>query len=287
MEFEWTEAKPLFAKLDFPDYGSNERWMCWYEEAWSHMSGAGITQVQTPLDDTRVRLRILALCWLAHDFCAAAFSEPECSCPSWNEWIDVAEIDPWAVLTATDKKVLKKVVAKSRLMSSDNIDEEGLDLDTQTLHDDVALRLVMAAVRAQRGTVAAALLHGLGGSSLLFASMYGNCGWIEDEIDRRRESLEEELEDLEEQLEERVDDLEEQFGEVLSDESVNKLRKKIEAVRQQLDDGALNQSIVEEIRTRTLTDDIFFGDADSAERMNGFQWCDEGCPVEIRGEPEL
>ena len=84
-----------------------------------------------------------------------------------------------------------------------------------------------------------------------------------------------------------MDDLEEQFGEVLSDESANKLREKIEAVRQQLDDGALNQSVVEEIRTRALNDDIFFGDADSAERMNGFQWCDEGCPVEIRGEPEL
>ena len=180
MEFGWTDAKLLFAKLDFPDYGSNERWMCWYEEAWSHMSKAGITQVQTPLDDTLVRLRILALCWLAHDFCAAAFSDPECSCPYWDEWINVAEIDTSEVLTITDKKVIQKVVAESRLMSSDDIDEEGLDVDTKALHDDVALRLVMASVRAQRGTVAAALLHGFGGSSLLFASMYGNCGGIED-----------------------------------------------------------------------------------------------------------
>ena len=287
MEFEWTDAKPLFAKLDFPDYGSNERWMCWYEEAWSHMCKAGITQVQTPLDDTRVRLRILALCWLAHDFCAAAFSDPGCSCPYWDEWINVVEIDPSDVLTIINEKVVERVVAKSRMITGDDIDEEGRDVDTQTLHEDVALRLVMAAARAQRGTVAAALLHGFGGSSLLFASMYTNCGWIENEVDRRRESLEEELEDLEEQLEERVDDLEEQVGEISSDESSNKLREKIEAVRQQLDDEALNQSVVEDIRTHAVNDDIFFGDADSAERMNGFQWCDEGCPVEIRGEPEL
>lgn len=279
MEFQWKYAEPLLAKLDFPDYGSNDRWRFWYEEAWSHMSKAGIAQVQTPLDDTRVRLRILALCWLAHDFCGAAFSDPYCSCPYWSEWIKVADIDAlWAVLTATDQELIHGVVTESGLMSTDNIEEQDGELlyYKEEIQQDVALKLVMAAVYTQRHEVAAALLDGFGGSSLLFASMYGNCGWIEKEIERRRDSLDEELDDLEEQLED-----------ASCEETANKLKKEIETVRQQLDDGALNQIVVEEVRVQALTDNIFYGDDESAERLNGFQWCEDGCPVVIRGDPEL
>lgn len=70
--FPWKYAEHLLAGLRLPDYGTREDWGKWYEQAWAHLAKAGLTGISTPLDLTRIRLRIAALAWLALDFVAAS-----------------------------------------------------------------------------------------------------------------------------------------------------------------------------------------------------------------------
>jgi hypothetical protein len=79
MEVQWQYAKDLFSKLKKPDYGTTESWSSWYEQAWAHLSKAGLTTIATPLDLTRIKLRIAATCWLSLDFVAAMQSNEYCN----------------------------------------------------------------------------------------------------------------------------------------------------------------------------------------------------------------
>lgn len=280
MEFRWEYAKPLFAKIDVPDYGSRENWMRWYEEVWTHLTKAGLTQVQTPLDDLVVRLRIFALGWLAHDFIGAVQRDEWSSCPYWSEWIGYFNIDPfWALLTITDQKIVRDLVSESGLSSSDNIEEEegeGFWCDDEEINNALVPRLVMAAVYVQRAEVIDALMEGFGGDAPLFMSMYANCYSMENEIDRRTRDLEEAREQFEWQL-----------AQATSDEMKSRLQHSIDAIRKEIEDGIRPEDIIEDLRDRAGGDAIYYGDEESGERMNGYQWCNEGCPVVIRGEPEF
>ena len=280
MEFQWQYANPLIEKLDVPDYGSRDDWMRWYEEAWAHLSKAGLTQVETPLDDLVVRLRIFALGWLAHDFIGAVQSNESSSCPYWTEWISYFDIDPvWALLTIDDLTIVSDLVVESGLSSCELIEEEeseGLFCDVEGINNALVPRLVMTAVYVQRAEVIHALMVGFGGDAPLFMSMYANCYSMDDEIDRRISDLEEALEQFEWQREQAT-----------SDEIKSGLQDSIDAVRQEIEDGIRPQDIIEELRVRAGGDAIYYGDEESGERMNGFQWCNEGCPVVIRGEPEF
>lgn len=278
MDFRWQYAQPYFAKLDSPGYGSEDQWMLWYEKAWAHLSKAGLTQVETPLDDLRVRLRIIALCWLSHDYCAAVLNDEYASCPYWEEWAGSLEIQPvWAMLTARKEQLLDAIVAESSLNSSDNIWEEegeGFSFDDREINSDLIPRLVMAAVYVQREKVIDALLDGMGGDGPLFMSMHVNCFSLEEVSDTIQNELEEELEDLEERVKHEA-----------SEEAAIQLRQTIEDIHSQLDEKALAQR-AEELLDR-LSDPIYFGDEESLERLNGCQWCNERCPIVVRGEPEF
>lgn len=276
MEFKWEYAEPLLQKLNNPNLGSKEHWMYWFEESWAHLSKAGLTQVQSPLDDTLVRLRILALCWLTHDFCGAVEQNEWSSCPYWEDWIGWLDIDPiWALLTALDQKVVSDLVADSGLRSPESIEEEedeGFFCDDDEINSELVPCLVMAAVFVQREKVIDALWQGFDGYPMLFGSMYAICYAIEDEIDQRKDSLEEELEELEKECEEAP-----------SEEATQRLRAKMDSVRQQL--ARVTEDVTEEFRYRALGDSCFYGDEETLERLNGFQWCSEGCPVVITGHP--
>ena len=279
MDFQWHYAQPYFAKLDSPGYGSREQWMLWYQKAWEYLFKAGLTQVETPLDDLRVRLRVLALCWLSHDYCAAVLGDEWSSCPYWEEWATSLDVHPvWAILTVTGEKLLDAIVAESGLSSSDNIweeDGEGFSFDDRKINQDLIPRLVMTAVYSQRKKVIDALLEGFGGDGPLFVSMHVNCYSLEDVIEERRDELERELEDLEGQVEHEA-----------SEEVVTQLRRRIEGVRQQLDEEVLAENAKEELMVR-LGEPLYLVDEESGERLNGCQWCNEGCPIVVRGEPEF
>lgn len=278
MEFQWKYAQPLIAKLDPPDYGSQKRWMDWYEKAWGHLSKSGLTQVEAPLDDIRVRLRILALCWLSHDYCAAVENDEWASCPYWSEWIKCLDINPiWALLTAIDQESIKNLVAESGLTSSDDIweeEEDGIIVEDDKINRDLVPRLVMAAVHSQRRHVIGALMDGFGRGEL-FVSMHLNCYPIENMVEERRDRLEQDLEDLQEQLD--------HGG---SDDVLEQLHKQIEGVQRQLEEKALIEAVMDDMLD-SIGGPIFHGDEDSGERARGCGWCMEGCPVVVRGEPEF
>lgn len=278
MEFQWQYAKPLFEKLDVPDYGSKDDWMRWYEEAWTHLTNAKLTHVKTPLDNLVVRLRIFAIGWLAHDFIGAVQSDEWSSCPYWKEWIEFFDIDPlWALITIGDQEIVNALIAESGLSSSDLLQEEegeGIFCDVDDINEAFFHRMVMVAVYMQRDNVIGALMSGFGGDSGLFMSMYANCHSIEDEIERRMSDLEDAASQVEWQL-----------AQATSDELKQKLQAELDAVRQEIEDGINPQDVIEDFRFHAVADNIYFGDEDSQQRLNGYQWCNEGCPVVIHGEP--
>lgn len=280
MEFQWQYAKPLFEKLDVPDYGSRDDWMRWYEEAWMHLTNSKLTHVKIPLDNLVVRLRIFAIGWLAHDFVGAVQGDEWSSCPYWKEWISLFEIDPlWALLTIGDQGIVSDLIAESGLSSCDLLEEEegeGIFCDVDDINETLFHRTVMVAVYMQRAHVIGALMSGFGGDPQLFMSMYANCHSVQDEIERRLSDLEEEQWRLERLLEQET-----------SDEMKNELEMSIEAVRQQIEDGINPQDVVEDFRFRAAADPIYIGDMETQERLNGYQWCNAGCPVVVRGEPEF
>jgi|GEM_PF-2450798 len=279
MEFQWQYAKPLFEKLDVPDYGSRDDWMRWYEEAWTHLTKAELTQVEVPLDNLVVRLRIFAVGWLVHDFIGAVQSDEWSSCPYWTEWISYFDIDPvWALLTINDQKIVSALVVESGLSSCDRIEVEegeGIFCDVEEINEAFFHRIVMVAVYMQRAKVIRALKKGFGGEPQLFVSMYANCYSMEDEIERRISDLDEYLEQLESQL-----------RHATSDEIKSKLQASMDAVRQQIVDGISPQDVLDDFRVRA-GEDVDIGDANDGERANGCQWCCEGCPIVVRGEPEF
>ena len=68
LDFQWKYAAPLFSGLRLqPDYGTKEGWERLYEQAWGHLAKAGLTKVKSPLDLTRIKLRIAALGWKVKD----------------------------------------------------------------------------------------------------------------------------------------------------------------------------------------------------------------------------
>lgn len=277
MEFQWQYAKPLFEKLDVPDYGSRDNWMRWYEEAWTHLNKAELTEVKTPLDNIVVRLRIFAVGWLVHDFIGAVQSDEWSSCPYWEEWSRFLDIEPvWALLTIDDQKIVNALIAESGLSSCDLIKEEegeGICCDVQEINDAFFHRIVMVAVYMQRAKVIRGLKKGYGGEPQLFVNMYANCYSMEDEIERRISDLDESLEQLESQL-----------TDAASDEIKSKLQASMDAVRQEIEDGISPQDVLDDFLV-SAGGDVDLGDANDEERVNGCQWCCGGFPIVVRGEP--
>lgn len=277
MEFDWQLAEPLFAKIQPPGYGERESWMRWYREAWEHVCSQGLALVETPLDDCVIRLRIFALGWLAHDFCAAVLRDEWSTHPYWSEWIEQLEIDPtWCLLTGVDIQLLKHVVGESPLSAAAEIEDGEISIDHDEINEDLVPRLVMVEVYAQREKVVDALFRCFDGPGGLFTRMYSNCYRIEEEIEERRDELEDELAMLEERQ-----------SEVLPEKDREELRRQIESLRRELEESELVKGIVEEARLRSGGDPIRLGDEESYERMIGCEWCSSGCAIVVRGEPSF
>lgn len=285
MEFRWEYAKPLLAKLERPEYGSWDRWMSWYENAWAVMTQEGFTDVKTMLDDTLVRLRLLALCWLSHDFCGAIYPQWRCTCPCWSKWVDSLEIDALrAAVTITDQKMLENLTVESGMeLMGVHYEEEGVAAVYDPYNEvflDINSRLVPLAVMhaafGQREKLLSILSKGFGGNAELFGSMYANYCSIAEEIDEQKDLLEEELEILEQC-----------YVRTTSADRKNDLQQQINAARELLAEKPQTDDAIEELRLRAMNDPFIFGDEASPERMNGCQWYNKLFPVVVRGEPEF
>jgi hypothetical protein len=182
MHVPWEQAKSHLENLSYPNIGYRGDWDDWYERAWQLLSTAGLTKVEKPVDLTIVTLRLGAMCWLVHDFCAAVEGNEWATVPCWNEWIKELDIDPVVaalLLNVSGKSphlLLDASLTNVELLSSD---EENVWLwEVDGLSKRLWPQVVMNAVFQQRDDVMSALNVGFDGLIPLFESMFectGEC----------------------------------------------------------------------------------------------------------------
>lgn len=180
MDVPWDQAKGHLKNLDYPSMGYNSDWEEWYEQAWQHLGVAGLTKVEKPLDLTLIKLRIAALCWLVHDFCASVEGNEWATVPYWSGWIEELEIDP-----AVASLLLRSSGQSSHLLSDASLtdpellldDEEGIWLgEVGGMSKRLWPQVIMNAVFQQRDQITDALFAGFDGLIPLFESMFACTG---------------------------------------------------------------------------------------------------------------
>jgi hypothetical protein len=292
MEFKWQHAKDLFAKLTTPDYGATQSWISWYEIAWGHLSNAGLTKVETPLDLTRIKLRIAATCWLSLDFVAAMQANEYCNTFYWSDWISELGIDPtWAMATALDDQGMREVIATQMDdpgMEHEECDDEGIIFFEENGDDIVektGVTVIAAAVTMQRDLVCDALINQLDGSHMLFLCLYTACMDIDRLTHKRKDEIEDEIDELQYDLDalsiatEEVRDLPEHHKRIES------LRTEIERLEGCLDDSSIRETVMEQLLVDAFSGSpIGWEDENDIERMRAFEWCHTGCAIINLGE---
>jgi len=293
MEFKWQFAKDLFAKLKTPDYGAKQSWISWYEIAWGHLSNAGLTKVETPLDLTRIKLRIAATCWLSLDFVAAMQADEYCNSFYWSDWISELGIDPtWAMATAIDDKGMREVIETQMDnpgMEHEECDDEGIvffDENGDHFDENTGAKVVAAAAAMQRDLVCDALINQLGGDFELYLCLYTACVDIERLANKRKYEIEDEIDELQYDLDDALSiatveekDLPEHHKRIES------LRTEIERLEGCLDDSSIRETVMEQLRNDAFScSPIGWEDEDDVERMRAFDWCHTGCAIINVGE---
>jgi hypothetical protein len=278
MQLSWRFVEKLFQNVDYPVWGDGRAWDRWYEEAWTHFVESGLAEAETPIDGVRIKLRILALCWLAHDFCSATYGDRIDL--YWTDLGESLEIEPLlAIVSVADGKTVRQSLADAVVLTERGWfadEEEALATVPDELTDDLTARITAYAAFRHRDEVVEALLKGFGDMSMLFASMYANCRSDEQVISER----EDELMDIRDAI---VAEIETAVGR----DDLERLQSQLRLNSQQLERDALLENAITEKRKRALMDDLYVCDDESDQRMKGFQWFDEGCPVELLGYPEL
>ena len=288
LDFQWKYAAPLFSGLRLqPDYGTKESWERLYEDAWGHLAKAGLTKVKSPLDLTRIKLRIAAVGWIALDFVAASQQCEYANSFYWWEWIESLGIEPLSALTTSIDEPEMREVLKQHLDSSEiEIEEdenEGIFADDQEQQEVLPNKIVAVAAEYQRWEVVNALAKGFGGEPELFLALYLACRDIQSLISDKESELEHELFDLRVQFEDELNWLN---AESVTDEcktNIDRLRNEIKWFESKLEHESLRETVIEELRNKAFDDPSLYYD-DDCERMSGFNWCMEGCPIQNLGE---
>lgn len=292
MEAQWKYAKELFSELEKPDYGTTQSWCAWYEQAWLLLSNAGLTKVATPLDLTRIKLRIAATCWLSLDFVAAMQSNEYCNTFYWRDWIKKLQIDPtWAMATAINDQGMREVIETH--MDDSDASHEVVDDDEIIFYDDngddpcknLDEKVVAAAATMQRELVCSALINQLGGGHMLFLALYKACVDIDRLVEERKDGIEAEIEELRDDLGYALSVAQEEVNDSAGhQERIDRLRSEIACRESHLDEGSIRETIMEQLQDRAFEAVSPFGWDEDVERMKAFEWCHSGCEIINMGE---
>jgi hypothetical protein len=177
MSVSWSQVRPSFSEIQWPDIGGDQ-WDRWFEAAWGHLAAAGLTSYKTSLDALRVRMRVFALCWLAHDFCDATFGDGAGGEPYWIDWLDEVGVSRFAILILAVKLETSLQFVQA-IEAEDDVSDVPLDEATNVIGDDETKLAGMAAAyvaAAMRPEIVEALKAGSGGTPGLVASMWEAAG---------------------------------------------------------------------------------------------------------------
>ena len=258
------DAVKLTSQLGMPNDG--DHWERWLEQAWSHLETAGLTEFDVPHEHVCVCLRMMALCWIANDFCGVVEDDEYYVTLDFGSWVDAFGLDALSIYLTLDKDETS-TVDEAAFYSDPSVleQEDELFIVIDEVVDDLNKRVYCDAIESQRELVIDALLEGWNGASGLFASLYTAKATTFDLVWRRKE-----------QLRNLIEELESTSG--VDDESQAKIEKQLCEARHNLEAAALQKHVVEQLELFALGEDVVLGDDVSNERMKGYMWCDEGCP---------
>ena len=173
MEFGCREAVKCFSLLDKPPNGDG--WKLWVQKMWVALSETGVVTVRTPADETNCRLRVIALSWLAHDFCSANSDESTFNKVSWRHRFEACLVNPlWAFLSKTTDRESSRFVKDALIFTETrcpNFEDESFPLLSKHIGRDLELRLALSALWPEREVTQHNLFKCFDPRSL-FASMF-------------------------------------------------------------------------------------------------------------------
>jgi hypothetical protein len=276
MEFGWREAVGCFGLLDKPLNGDG--WKLWVQKMWVALSDAGMVPVKTPADETICRLRVIALSWLAHDFCSSNGDESTFNNVCWQDRFEACLVNPlWAFLTITPDRDSPSFINDAIIFSETscpNFEDKSFPLLSKQIGRDLELRLALSALWHERMVTQHNLFKCFDQQSL-FASMF---------VARFSEQ---EIKDLvQTALLKRIDWLKDQLRSNQSDDMHLWLQGWIFELNQKLTDDSLRKEVMQ-LRNEIESSAFQWKEYRWLEEMECFKWVAKSCPVLLHGQPDV
>lgn len=279
MQYSFDDIWKSIQSLPKPDVFSDESWKSWYLVAWEHLTNADLLNLEAPIDITRCRLRGFALCWLAHDFCAASFGEESSPELYWNDWLSDFQISPLdALVVGTESQPCGTALSGAVVFQSDDFatGDDVFDFSIEESESDLIARVCCLAAMRLRPAIVNALVSGFGDESLLFANLYVASRDLNSLEECEQDRLNGEIEEIESELQHESDP-----------KFILRLTSRLESLKEAVASEILVQRVRNKAIDAALNGPIYIGDEETCSRLNGLDWCREGCRVVVAGIPSV
>lgn len=276
MEFGWREAVGCFGLLDKPQYG--EGWKLWVQKMWAAFSNAGTAAVKTPAEETRCRLRVIVLSWLAHDFCSSIGDESNFDRICWQDRFEACRVNPlWAFLTLKSDRDSPHFIDDSLFFTETNFpnsEDDSFPLMSKHICRDLELRIALSALWHERVATQRNLFAYFGQRSLfasMFVARYG----------------EQEMRDMvQAKLLKDIDWHKSHLRGNQSDDMHLWHQHWIYDLKQELSDDAIEKAI-SILKNEIETDTFEWDQYRWLEELECFNWVEKSCPVILHGQPDV
>ena len=187
MRLEWEEAGQLFQRLEQPKVGFD--WFTFFERVWESLSSNDMTKFATEAELVRVLMRVIAMNWLAHDYCIERGESTECvGC--WAHQLGIFNIDPvWAYFSLGKCVDLHGCLSQSQLIKEKiTIADRSSEAVRTKIDDELKHRLAFLAIYSERKTTVDSLIGLIGADVLLCKLIVGRFS-LDEICEMRRQDL--------------------------------------------------------------------------------------------------
>ena len=270
MKLSWSEIRDG-RDLQYPDLGDPARWDRWFEESWSHLDAAGLTEFDGSIAATRVRMRAVALWWVAQDFSAVCDSgDPAIY---WDEVAEVFGVHPiQAVALASQVKGGAAAMEEAAEEQYEEV-EEPCSVEEMA---GVGTAMFVAAVRhvaaAYRGAVVSTLLTACEGPYGFLLELWVAFGQFDAERDEIRAEIAQELAEAAEKG--------------LAEADVGAKLDSLRPVSPHLDadvEVEVERRLRSRVTARWNASGFDWGNEEFGTGVRAFEWISDGCPVNDMG----
>lgn len=279
MEVPWSWVKPTFREIRFPDSGTPNDWLPWYESTWKRLAEHGLAEAENILDLAKIRLRALALFWITWDFSAAAEHDDywEFEWEACRKELEIP-LEALAIVVAGH--------GEARSIESDLDDYRQWEgTDEGDINDEVDSERSLKAIFESSGSAYRAMLMArataicrrevLAGLEKAFGCLERFC--VELFILLR---LDDAIERVAMQVQDEYNEVLNRLDEIQSPTLRDELNARLAQLTSELKPGIVRAAALDRIET-----EIDWCDDDFC--YHAMAWVMEGCPIVLRGTPEF